>query len=252
MITKLIVATGKSAGRSIAVKKNTLLIGRAEECDIRPLSEDVSRRHAAVHVGPADVWVEDLGSRNGTFVNGERISGKTRVASGDLIRVGVLELTVSCSEPAPKEEGEDDVSKWLMADDSPAGMFDTTRSLRATTTLSAPGGADASAQTVAPDGDSASIHAAADSSADVHGSTISGISGGSTPPAGGSTTSKGSGSATTVGKGDAGARGDSSVAIDALKESNAKPGSLPASSRKGTVNSRDAAAEALKKFFGNR
>jgi predicted component of type VI protein secretion system len=251
MITKLIVATGKSAGRSIAVKKNTLLIGRAEECDIRPLSEDVSRRHAAVHVGPADVWVEDLGSRNGTFVNGERIAGKTKVSSGDLIRVGALELTVSCSEPAPKEEGEDDVSKWLMADDAPAGMFDTTRSLRATTPMPGAGGIDPSAQTVAPDHDSASIHAVGDPGADVHGSTISGISGHAATPAGGSTTSKGSGSATTVGQGDA-ARGDSSVAIEALKESNAKPGSLPATSRKGTVNSRDAAAEALKKFFGNR
>ena len=251
MITKLIVATGKSAGRSIAVKKNTLLIGRAEECDIRPLSEDVSRRHAAVHVGPADVWVEDLGSRNGTFVNGDKITGKTKVASGDLIRVGALELTVSCSEPAPKEEGEDDVSKWLMADDSPAGMFDTTRSLRATTAAPGPGGIDASAQTVSPDHDSASIHAAGDTASDVHGSTISGISGSVATPAGGSATSKGSGSATTVGQSDA-ARGDRSVAIEALKESNAKPGSLPTSTRKGTVNSRDAAAEALKKFFGNR
>jgi hypothetical protein len=42
------------------------------------------------------------------------------------------------------------------------------------------------------------------------------------------------------------------VAIDALKENNAKPGALPQSARKGQVNSRDAAAEALKKFFGNR
>jgi pSer/pThr/pTyr-binding forkhead associated (FHA) protein len=70
MITKLIVATGKSAGRAIAVKRDKLLIGRAEECDVRPLSEDVSRRHCAIHVGPEEVWVEDLGSRNGTFVNG--------------------------------------------------------------------------------------------------------------------------------------------------------------------------------------
>ena len=53
MVTKLIVTSGKSAGRSIAIKRNKLLIGRSEECDVRPLSEEVSRRHCAVHVGPA-------------------------------------------------------------------------------------------------------------------------------------------------------------------------------------------------------
>ncbi len=92
MVTKLIVASGKSAGRAITVKRNRLLIGRAEECDIRPLSEDVSRRHCAVIVGPAAVWVEDLGSRNGTFVDGSRIAGKVQVTDGAMIRVVSLEL----------------------------------------------------------------------------------------------------------------------------------------------------------------
>ena len=247
MITKLIVATGKSAGRSIAIKKNTLLIGRAEECDVRPLSEDVSRRHAAVHVGPADVWVEDLGSRNGTFVNGVRIAAKTKVVSGDLIRVGALELTVSCSEPAAQAGGDQDVSKWLMADDAPAGMFDTTRSLRATTE-------GVKATTVGSgDADSSSIHSAAAGADDVHGSTISGIAGdGPSTTLSGSVTAKNSGSSTKVGQSVGDTKSDSSVAIEAVKQSHAKPGSLPPSAQKGTVNSRDAAAEALKKFFGNR
>ncbi len=246
MITKLIVATGKSAGRSIAVKKNTLLIGRAEECDVRPLSEDVSRRHAAVHVGPADVWVEDLGSRNGTFVNGARITAKTKVVSGDLIRVGALELTVSCSDPVAQGGGDQDVSKWLMADDAPAGMFDTTRSLRATSD-------GVKAATNGPsDADASSIHSAAGSD-DVHGSTISGIAGdGPSTTVSGSATAKNSGSSTKVGQTAGDTKSDSSVAIDAVKQSNANPGSLPPSAQKGTVNSRDAAAEALKKFFGNR
>ena len=243
MITKLIVATGKSAGRSIAVKKNTLLIGRAEECDIRPLSEDVSRRHAAVHVGPADVWVEDLGSRNGTFVNNEKISAKTKVVNGDLIRVGALELTVSCSEPAPQAGGEDDVSKWLMADDAPAGMFDTTRSLRATADAPKPAPADA---------DSSSIHSVQHAPGDVHGSTVSGITSVGGTSGSGSATTKGNASSTKITQTAGESKSDSSVAIEALKESNAKPGALPAAAKKGSVNSRDAAAEALKKFFGNR
>ncbi len=248
MITKLIVASGKSAGRSIAIKKNTLLIGRAEECDVRPLSEDVSRRHAAVHVGPADVWVEDLGSRNGTFVNGAKITAKTKVVSGDLIRVGALELTVSCSDPVSTGGEDQDVSKWLMADDAPAGIFDTTQSLRATTD-----GPIGTTVLTAADADSSSIHAAASASENVHGSTISGISGDAqSTTVSGSVTAKKSGSSTKVGQTVGDTKSDSSVAIDAVKQSNTKPGSLPPSAQKGSVNSRDAAAEALKKFFGNR
>ena len=214
MITKLIVASGKSAGRAISIKRSQLLIGRAEECDVRPLSEEVSRRHCAVHAGPTDVWVEDLGSRNGTFVNGVRIKEKTKVATGDLIRVGALELKVSCSDPAAAAGSEEDVSRWLMTDEEPAGMFDTTQSLRAASV------ADAAV-------DSSSIHAEAPISSSGSGVTAGGA---------GSGISKSS----------------SALAIDAVKESKSKPGMLPQQPKKGSDTSRDAAAEALKKFFGGR
>jgi predicted component of type VI protein secretion system len=214
MQPKLIVASGKSAGRAIAVKRSTLLIGRAEDCDVRPLSEDVSRRHCAIHVGPADVWAEDLGSRNGTFVNGVKIKEKTKLADGDVVRVGSLELKVSCAKPVA-EGAEDDVSKWLMADDAPAGMFDTTQTLRA------PGAPVADDSTAI---DASNIHASLPT--DVAGSGISqsGIS----------------------------SKSSSSLAIEAVKESQAKPGILPATAKKSADSSRDAAAEALRKFFNNR
>ena len=209
MVTKLIVASGRSAGRSIAIKRNQLLIGRAEECDVRPLSEEVSRRHCAVHTGPAEVWVEDLGSRNGTFVNGEKIAGKIRVKDGDIIRVGSLELKVSCTEPAAKAGSDDDVSRWLMADDQPAGMHDSTQTL------------DGSAR--------------APSTTD-SGSFITGIA---APPAGGA----GDSTQTSVG----------ASALDALKAARSEnPGGLPTAAKKGADSSRDAAAEALKKFFEKR
>ena len=224
MIAKLIVASGKSAGRSIAIKRNQLLIGRAEQCDVRPLSEEVSRRHCAVTVGPADVWIEDLGSRNGTFVNGTRIAERTKLADGDLIRVGSLELKVSCSGAAPAAGGsEDDVSRWLMADDSPAGMSDTTRSL-------------ASARDSDPDLEASNIHgasvAASSPESTLDGSFVSGI--GAAHAESPSTGSRSS--------------------LDALKAANSKPGSLPQGAKKaaGHDSSRDAAAEALKKFFDKR
>lgn len=214
MQTKLIVASGKSAGRAIAIKRNTLLIGRAEECDVRPLSEDVSRRHCAIHVGPADVWAEDLGSRNGTFVNGVKITAKTKLADGDLVRVGALELKVSCAKPVG-EGAEDDVSKWLMADDAPAGMFDTTQTLRVP---GSPAPGDSSAI------DSSNIHASPPTEVAGSGISQSGIS----------------------------SKSGSNLAIEAVKESQAKPGILPAAAKKSADSSRDAAAEALRKFFNNR
>jgi pSer/pThr/pTyr-binding forkhead associated (FHA) protein len=218
MLTKLVVASGKSAGRSIAIKRNKLLIGRAEECDVRPLSEEVSRRHCAVTVGPTDVWVEDLGSRNGTFVNGTRIETKTRtkVADGDLIRVGSLELRVSCQTVAvPKGDGED-VSRWLMADDDGSSTSDTTRSV----TPAKPADAEA-AQAEAEAGES---------------SFVGGIEG-----------------SPTESTEDSGARSSSSISLNELKAAaKEKPGTLPQAAAKKSDSSRDAAAEALKKFFDRK
>lgn len=221
MIAKLIVASGKSAGRAIAIKRNKLLIGRAEQCDIRPLSEEVSRRHCAITVGPTDVWVEDLGSRNGTFVNGTKITERTKVVNGDLIRVATLELTVSCTAPAqPFSGSDDDVSRLLMADDEPAGMSDTTRSLTASSD-------DSSASSTSSIHDSG-VHSASPEST-LDGSFVSGID--------------------AVPK-DESSSGSSRSAIDALKAAKSKPAGLPQGVKKPAADSsRDAAAEALKKFF---
>jgi predicted component of type VI protein secretion system len=228
MIAKLIVASGKSAGRSIAIKRNKLLIGRAEQCDVRPLSEDVSRRHCAVTVGPAEVWVEDLGSRNGTFVNGAKISERTKVVDGDVIRVGSLELKVACTAPAAKGGSTDDISRWLMADDQPAGMSDTTRSIPAI-------------RDDATHVEKSDIHAAlppeptpADS-----GTGDEFVSGIETAGTGESPSGAG--------------RSAASVALEALKAARATPAALPAPAKKPSADSsRDAAAEALRKFFDKR
>ena len=88
MIAKLVIASGKRAGRAISMKRDKLLIGRAEECDLRPLSEEVSRKHCAIIKRDEVLWAEDLRSRNGTFVNGLQLSEPKQLADGDLVRVG--------------------------------------------------------------------------------------------------------------------------------------------------------------------
>lgn len=66
----------------------TLRIGRGPTCDIMLADETVSTQHAALWVDGATVYVQDLGSRNGTFINGERIRGIARACDGDELRFG--------------------------------------------------------------------------------------------------------------------------------------------------------------------
>ncbi|NUP08748.1 MAG: FHA domain-containing protein [Polyangiaceae bacterium] len=69
-------------------KQGTVLIGRGLEAEVFVASDDASRRHAQLQVEGLDVTLTDLGSRNGTFVNGERIQKPRRVHPGDQILVG--------------------------------------------------------------------------------------------------------------------------------------------------------------------
>jgi len=66
-----------------------LTVGRAADADLVLADELVSRRHARVSHSGADAVVEDLGSRNGTFVNGNQIHGPTRLVPGDQLQLGV-------------------------------------------------------------------------------------------------------------------------------------------------------------------
>ena len=64
-----------------------MTIGRAG-CDVELNDPDVSRRHAAIRRVDEGVGVEDLGSTNGTFLNGRRIEGIGELTTGDQIRFG--------------------------------------------------------------------------------------------------------------------------------------------------------------------
>ncbi len=69
-------------------------IGRGTSADIVIADEAVSRAHATVRVDGQTVVLEDQGSSNGTFVNGERIASACRLAPGDVVKVGGTELEV--------------------------------------------------------------------------------------------------------------------------------------------------------------
>lgn len=64
-----------------------IVIGRARPCPLRIESADVSAKHARVGFDGSNFWVEDLGSTNGTFVRGVRVSGKTKFSPGESIMI---------------------------------------------------------------------------------------------------------------------------------------------------------------------
>jgi predicted component of type VI protein secretion system len=142
----LIVVSGKPEGKVIPLITPVFRIGRDETCHLRPNSVEVSRQHTEITISETAVLVKDLGSRNGTLVNGAVINGTHRLKSGELLKVGPLTFAVSIQETAasaatanawnapavPKGAGgsQAQIESWLVADnarptpDRPSGVYD--------------------------------------------------------------------------------------------------------------------------------
>jgi pSer/pThr/pTyr-binding forkhead associated (FHA) protein len=82
------IVEGAGAGFRVSLS-STLTVGRGSDADLVLADELVSRRHVRVSPSGTSAVVEDLGSRNGTFVNGNQIHGPTRLEPGDQLQLGV-------------------------------------------------------------------------------------------------------------------------------------------------------------------
>jgi len=83
----VVVLTGGQMGQLFAVQRDSV-IGRGADCEIRIEDDGVSRRQSRLSREAGVVYLEDLGSRNGTFVNGKRLFGKQALVDGDRIQLG--------------------------------------------------------------------------------------------------------------------------------------------------------------------
>jgi len=143
MEVRLKVLVGKSAGQELLIPGPKFFIGRAEDCQLRPRSDLISRHHCALLVEDGFLAIRDFGSKNGTLVNGERVAGERELKAGDKLTVGPLEfevciLATTAAKKRPKvesikeaaartAEGSDDkidVSQWL-TDKDKAGSTET-------------------------------------------------------------------------------------------------------------------------------
>lgn len=164
-ITLVVAGDGPSAGKSLSVKVSPFLIGRAPECHLRPASATVSNRHCSLWQRGDGVYVRDLGSTNGTFVNGERVQGEAELHDGDRLQAGPLEFQVKIEGAVPVDRPTplppvkaaappdlEDAAAILLADDGPLEPTASTDSAgvpTGETTLAVPS-ADKAAETAKP------------------------------------------------------------------------------------------------------
>lgn len=137
------VVGGKNDGREITIAVPRFIIGRGDTAHLRPASDLVSREHCEILVDDGKVVINDLKSRNGTFVNGKQLAETHVSKSGDSLRIGRLQFEividpVKASAKKPKVESvveaaartaknkksstlEDSITDWLSdGDDDPS------------------------------------------------------------------------------------------------------------------------------------
>ncbi len=110
MAIKLIVVQGRPQGKALRFPVGQYYFGRGGECHVRPNSDWVSRQHCLLRVTRDGAWLRDLGSRNGTLVNGELLAGERRLEPGDQIQVGPLVFEVKPDSPQPAAQVATSVS----------------------------------------------------------------------------------------------------------------------------------------------
>jgi predicted component of type VI protein secretion system len=120
----LVMFRAEGERRSFSVPRDVTVIGRREDCDLRIPVSEVSRKHCRVFKDGDEVRVEDLGSSNGTYHNGQRIMGSVAVQAGDSIEVGPVVFVVQIDgtpaddELAPITHATEEAAPAGEADDS--------------------------------------------------------------------------------------------------------------------------------------
>ena len=93
-------------GGRAALTDGEYVLGRDPDLELFLDAHDVSRRHARITIAGQDASIEDLNSRNGTFVSDRRVDSATRLVDGALIRVGSVRLTLTMVQHQGSTETE--------------------------------------------------------------------------------------------------------------------------------------------------
>lgn len=99
----LFIEEWPTAGKQVVLRPG-FTIGRAE-CDVLIADPDVSRQHAVVHQVDDELAIEDSSSKNGTFVNDQRVRGITVLKPGDKLRFGNTIWRAELRDNEPDRDG---------------------------------------------------------------------------------------------------------------------------------------------------
>ena len=136
-ISLMVLSAGSAAGKALAVNVPQFIIGRDPQCNLRPASAMISKRHCALLTKSGQLFLRDFDSTNGTFLNNEAVKGEVPIKDGDVLKVGPLSFKVVIDSqpsakptPPPKprnaaETDEDAAAALLSIDDVNVGTDDT-------------------------------------------------------------------------------------------------------------------------------
>ena len=96
-----VMTDGKQKGNLLPIGLPQFLIGRDPQCQLRPASPSISKRHCALIQRDGRAFARDFDSTNGTFVNDRQIKGEIELQHGDLLRIGPIMFTVHIAAAAP-------------------------------------------------------------------------------------------------------------------------------------------------------
>lgn len=120
MTWKLQAITGEFTGQEISIERD-MLVGRHQDADILLQSADISRRHATLLLKGEQLWVQDLNSSNGTFINDTRVEQETALNDGDILQFASFVFSVLAIVPTLTELPEIEVEP-VTATKHDAGM----------------------------------------------------------------------------------------------------------------------------------
>jgi DNA-binding CsgD family transcriptional regulator len=115
----VVTSEGPLRGHVLTVEADEQVLGRRENSDLLLSDPHVSRAHAVVRRQSGAVWLEDLGSTGGTFVNGEPVTGSQALRHGDLVRFGTVETRFEDRSASMETEDATEMIELPQNDDRP-------------------------------------------------------------------------------------------------------------------------------------